>query len=195
MQESNLFKIFLAPLEDSGLQYMVTGAAAAIVYGEPRLTHDIDLVIEMNAKDVQSMAQAFTSDLFYCPPVEVLMEEAKRPLRGHFNVIHHTTGFKADFYVKGKDDLHQWAMAQRKRIELEGLHVWIAPPEYVILRKMEYYREGGSEKHLIDIAGILALSPELVDMQSLMEKIQAHGLEKEWEEVQKRKARSLDQGK
>lgn len=52
---TNLFSVFLFRLENSGLSYMVTGAAAAIVYGEPRLTHDIDLVIEMGQEEARQM--------------------------------------------------------------------------------------------------------------------------------------------
>ncbi|MFC1822572.1 hypothetical protein ACFL9T_07680 [Thermodesulfobacteriota bacterium] len=185
MQETNLFRVFLNRLETSGLQYMVTGAAASIVYGEPRLTHDIDLVIGMKKEDAQQIAHVFPADQFYCPPIEILEEEANRLLRGHFNVIHHATGFKADFYLKGKDELHRWAMAGRRRVELEGLSIWVAPPEYVILRKLEYYREGRSEKHIRDIAGIMALSPEQIDMKTLQEKIEEYGLGREWEVVQR----------
>jgi len=163
---------------------MVTGAAASIVYGEPRLTHDIDLVIEMGAEDAEPLAQAFPSDQYYCPPIEILEEEARRPLRGHFNVIHHQSGFKADFYLKGRDELHRWAMSGRKRVEMAGLSIWVAPPEYVILRKLEYYREGKSEKHLRDIAGMMALSSEQIDLKILLEKIEEYGLRKEWDHVQ-----------
>ena len=164
---------------------MVTGAAAAIVYGQPRLTHDIDLVVEMSAADARKISGAFPDDQFYCPPGEILEEEARRALRGHFNVIHHQSGFKADFYLKGRDELHRWAMEERRRIEFEGLSIWVAPPEYVIVRKLEYYREGRSEKHLRDIAGMLALSSELLNMRALQEKIEEYGLGKEWEEAQK----------
>jgi hypothetical protein len=181
--ETNLFRLFLSPLEKSGFHYMVTGAAASIVYGEPRLTHDIDLVIELHGQDAGRIAQAFPADQFYCPPVEVLEEESKRSQRGHFNVIHLASGFKADFYLKGQDELHRWAMANRRRVKMEGLSIWIAPPEYVIVRKLEYYRQGGSEKHIRDIAGMMAISPEQIDLKILFEKIEEFDLGQEWEKV------------
>ena len=56
----------------------------------------------------------------------------------------------------------------------------LAPPEYVIIRKLEYYREGGSEKHLRDIRSMLALSGEQMDRPSLDEWIQRRGLQTEW---------------
>jgi len=45
MQDHNLFGIYLNILNKNQIQYFVTGSVASIVYGEPRLTHDIDLII------------------------------------------------------------------------------------------------------------------------------------------------------
>ncbi len=42
-REPNLIGLFIAPLNRAGIEYMVTGGLAAIVYGQPRLTLDIDL--------------------------------------------------------------------------------------------------------------------------------------------------------
>lgn len=186
MHRPELFVLFTAPFEDMGLAYMVTGSVASIVYGEPRLTHDIDLVLALNAEDASRLPEAFPLESFYCPPVEVLEVEARRPQRGHFNLIHHETGYKADVYVKGSDPLHAWAFERRQRIDLgEGASLWVAPPEYVIVRKLEYYREGRSEKHLRDIAAILATSPDLVDRRVLAEWIATLGVEKEWHSVER----------
>jgi hypothetical protein len=66
-----------------------------------------------------------------------IRQEALQSLRGHFNIIHHETGFKADFYVTGKDELHHRALQNRRQIKMEGDTIWFAPPEYVILRKLE----------------------------------------------------------
>jgi len=72
MPEANLFHIFTNRLDEMDLRYMVTGAVASILYGEPRLTHDIDLVVEMTKESVNEIAQAFPSDQFYCPPIEII---------------------------------------------------------------------------------------------------------------------------
>ena len=186
MQERNLFLIFVSKLERFNLKYIITGSVASIIYGEPRLTHDIDLVIELNDKNIQNIISAFPQDEFYCPPLEVIKLEAKRPYRGHFNIIHHESGFKADIYLSGKDELHHWAMANKRRYEVENVPIWLAPPEYVILRKLEYYREGKSEKHIFDIKNILEISNEQIDMNQLQTKISAYRLKKEWEIVLQR---------
>jgi hypothetical protein len=109
--------------------------------------------------------------------------EIKRPSRGHFNIIQRETGFKADCYLIGDEELHLWGMSKRKKLDIEGEPVWVAPTEYVILRKLEYFSEGRSEKHLKDIASILAISPDQIDFDQLKEKINVYGLEKEWREA------------
>jgi hypothetical protein len=127
-----------------------------MVYGLPRFTHDLDLVLNIPLAATTEFTALFPLDRFYCPPVEVIITEARRRQRGHFNLIHHETGYKADVYLYGQDELHHWGMPRRHRIMLEsGLGIWVAPPEYVILRKLEYYQEGGSAKHLEDIRGCL----------------------------------------
>ena len=172
--------VFAIRLNQAGVPYVITGAVASIIYGEPRLTNDVDLVVLMRTGDVGNFVQAFPSEEFYCPPPEVLRIEVKRSHRGHFNLIHHESGMKADIYLAGEDELHRWALAHKRGILLEGDQVWVAPPEYVIVRKLEYYREGGSEKHLRDIAGMLALSSEEIDFKQLDGFVQRYGLEKEW---------------
>ncbi len=185
MQEPDLFKIFTNRLNQAGITYFVTGAVASMIYGEPRLTHDIDIVVELTEEGTQGLVQVFPSEEFYCPPVEVIRVESKRSLRGHFNLIHQETGFKADVYLMGEDRLHHWAMSRRRQIKLSGQDFWIAPPEYVILRKLEYYREGKSEKHLRDIASMIELSGDEIDLQELLSKITDYSLEREWEKARK----------
>ena len=159
---------------------MVTGAVASIIYGEPRLTHDLDLVLELKSQDAADVVNVFDLESYYCPPLEAIRLEANRPLRGHFNIIHHDSGFKADIYIVGEDKLHHWAMARRRHIQFEGETFWVAPIEYVILRKLEYFREGGSEKHLRDIKSMLAVSSDLINEPELTQWIQRLNLDEQW---------------
>ncbi|MFO1268255.1 MAG: hypothetical protein U1F67_16655 [Rubrivivax sp.] len=102
-----------------------------------------------------------------------------RPTRGMFNLIHHESQFKADIYVAAHDPLHAWALAHRRRIELDSGPIWLAPPEYVILRKLEYLREGGQDKHVRDIRFMLAMTP--IDRAWVDEATQRLGLGAEWQ--------------
>jgi hypothetical protein len=95
-----------------------------------------------------------------------------------FNLIHHASQFKADIYVAAGDPLHDWALEHRRRIDIFGTGAWIAPPEYVILRKLQFYREGGSDKHLRDIRFILAQT--LIDREFVEMEVARRGLQETW---------------
>ena len=177
------FLIFTRKFNELGLRYMVTGSVAAIYYGEPRMTNDIDVVVYLRPEDVLRIEPAFPQDQFYCPPREILQIEQARGQRGHFNLIHHESGFKADIYLAGIDSLHAWALARRNLAELEGDPIYFAPPEYVILRKLQFYREGKSTKHLRDIHRMTHVLGAEWDTQEILQLIREHGLQTEWQDA------------
>lgn len=174
------FAAFLDPLERLDLPYCVTGSVAASVYGEPRLTADVDVVLLLRARDIPALRKAFPEADYYSPPDESL--RASMASGGMFNLIHHASQFKADIYVAAGDPLHDWALAHRRRIDVVGTGAWIAPPEYVILRKLQFYREGGSDKHLRDIRFMLAATP--IDREYVETEVARRGLQETWRECQ-----------
>lgn len=180
MLEPELFLLFVRPLNRAGIRYVVSGSVAAIFYGEPRLTHDVDFVVFLNPDDIQKLVEVFPATEFYVPPLETMRAETAREHHGHFNLIHRDTGFKADLYPTGRDELNAWAFRGKRPVVFEGETIMLAPPEYVIVRKLEYHREGHSEKHLRDIRAMLAVSGEQLDRADLSEWIQRCGLEAEW---------------
>jgi len=164
MEQIDLFLLFTRPLDHAEVPYMATGSVAAMLYGIPRFTHDLDLILDLRGTPIVEFESYYPSTHFYRPPAEVIRMESRRAQRGHFNLIHHDSGLKADIYLFGKDDLHAWGLERRRRIDLsDGEGIWLAPPEYVLLRKLQYYREGHSEKHLQDIRGMLEVSADLID--------------------------------
>lgn len=183
MPEVELSLVFLRPLNKLGLRYVVSGGVASILYGEPRFTNDVDLVLFLRHDDIHRLAEAFPSPEFYVPPEEVIAVELARPAKGQFNVLHVDTGFKADIYTTGRDDFNAWAFRNSRMLEFKGEMVRVAPPEYVIVRKLEFLREGGSDKHVRDIRSILKVSGEQIDRAALDEWIQLRGVEAEWRKV------------
>jgi len=188
MQQAEIFLLFTAPLQAAQIAYMVSGSVASMVYGEPRLTNDVDIVVAFDTSQAADIERLFPVSDFYCPPAEVIAVETRRPRRGHFNLIHHETGYKADIYTAGSDPLHAWGLQHRRSVEVvAGKSLWIAPPEYVILRKLEYYREGQSEKHLLDIRGMLDVSGDNLDQAFLARQIDQMNLAREWELITARR--------
>lgn len=184
MAEPSRFLVFTRRLEALGARYMVTGSVAAIAYSAPRFTYDIDIVVVLDRAQIARLPEIFPDAEFYLPPLEAIAAEA-REQRGHFNIIHHETGFKADIYLAGGDPLHIWALARARRLDVAGEPLVVAPPEYVIVRKLEFYREGGSQKHLGDIRSMLDTSPDAIDRAELERMIAGRGLQDVWKEIRK----------
>jgi hypothetical protein len=161
--DPDLIGLFIRPLAGLGVPYMVTGGVATVVYGDPRFTRDVDVVLDLAPAAIESIVSAYDPRAYYVPPRETLREEASRTSGGHFNLIHRETALRADVYIAGDDPLHTWAFQHRRRIEAEDTSVWVAPVEYVILRKLEYWSISGSERHLRDCAIMLQVSADLID--------------------------------
>ena len=174
--------LFLERLEAVGAPYMITGATAAILYGQPRVTNDLDVVLDLDDTTRTALLRAFPETEFYVPPESVIRTEQARPQRGHFNLIHLDSGYKADIYLAGTDPLHAWALPLRRRFRwAEDLEIVVAPPEYVVLRKLEFYREGGSTKHSADIRAIREVTG--VDETALAPWLERLGLASLWQEL------------
>jgi len=151
---------FIDPLERSGIPYALVGSVASSIYGEPRATNDLDLVIQIEAKDAERLIEAFPAERFYVPPVEVVLAELARAQGAHLNIIALEAMTKADLYPLPARQ-RAW-FARRRALAVAGRMVWVAAPEAVILHKLIFYREGGGEKHLRDVrAMVAALGPSL----------------------------------
>ncbi|MBW8864623.1 MAG: hypothetical protein JF609_06815 [Verrucomicrobia bacterium] len=162
---------------------MIGGSVAAIFYGEPRFTHDVDMVVFLNETAIRKLPEIFPSSEFYLPPPEVIVTEVAREKRGQFNVIHLASTFKADIYPTGRDEFNAWAFRNKRLIDFKGETLVLAPPEYVIVRKLEYFCEGGSDKHLRDIRAILNVSGQQLNLADLNEWVKRQGVETEWKKV------------
>lgn len=183
MTEASLISLFVRPLNQLRIPYMVTGGVASVVYGEPRFTRDIDLVIALQPGDARRFAGAWSAQAFYVPPVEVIAAESARPAHGHFNVVHHETTMRADVYLPGSDALNAWAFAHVVRRQVDHDEVILAPIEAVILSKLRYYQAGRSDRHLRDIHQMLRVSGDLVDRAELERWAARLGVEGEWRQA------------
>ena len=181
MLEHNLFKIFTDKLNQLKAKYMITGSVASIIYGEPRVTHDIDIIITLPKILIDRILKLFPTEKFYLPPKEIILNEISRESRGHFNIIHHDTGFKADIYLTGNEEFQRWALENVNEIDFYGDKLPIAPPEYVIIKKLEFYKEGRAQKHISDIKAILEQSGDMIDFNKLNNYLLQFALSKEWE--------------
>ena len=168
MQDPELFLLFCRKFSALNIEYLVTGSIASIIYGEPRLTHDIDLVILTHDINYANFSLQFPLDDFYCPPKDVFADQNQKS----FNLIHHETGFKADVYIIQENSFNKWAFTNKNNINIGDEVISIAPIEYVIHNKVKFYAEGRSPKHISDIKGMLYHSEELINWQILNDELE-----------------------
>lgn len=176
-----LLRFAFQTLERLHVPYAVVGSFATGVWGNPRMTRDIDIVVQLHPEQVDAVFSAFPSDEFYVSRAAV-EDAVRRP--GQFNVIHFTSGNKIDFMVVGES---AWANSQinrRRRVKFfEDCEGYVAAPDDVILGKLIYYREGGSDKHLSDIKGIMDRSAAAVDLAYLQESAKSLGVADIWSNI------------
>lgn len=184
MEQADLLRLAVEVLECQQVTYMLVGSLASGVYGEPRLTHDIDIVVDLRFDQVSLLCAAFPAPEFF-----VSLPAAYEAVNhgSQFSVIHPTSGEKIDFLLPRRDGWGRIQLARRRSEEvLPGRSGYTASPDDVILGKMWYYHEGGSEKHLRDIAAILQVSGELVDKEYVAHWAAQLGLTEIWHAVLRR---------
>lgn len=184
MEHSELLRWIVGALEETGIPYLVTGSTATIFYGEPRFTADIDVVVELTAEGVPALLARFPAEEFYADE-----ESTRRAVtrRGQFNIIHPASGLKVDVIVASGDDFDRSRFARARRVHPDASYsAAFASPEDVILRKLLFYREGGSDKHLRDVAGVLKISGQELDRDYLGDWADRLGVADLWSAVQSR---------
>lgn len=185
MRPTDIVSVFAKPLMESGVEWMITGGVAAIVYGEPRFTQDLDVVAALTPDRAAAFAAEFPDDEFYCPPVEVIATEAARDRFGHFNLLHLETDGRADVYIAGEDQLARRGLDQRRMIPIGGQVLPLAAPEYVILHKLRFRQQGATERHLRDVRAMLRVLGTSVDIAQLRRDADAEGLAAQWQEMER----------
>ena len=161
MEVDDLLRIAVEACDVLGVTYLVTGSMASIAYGEPRFTNDIDIVIGLSAQRVDAFCDAFPADQFYLSreAVRIAVRDAFQ-----FNVIHPASGLKIDFIVLTPSEYDRSRVERRRSLPaLDDRDVSFASPEDVIIKKMVYYREGESPKHLRDIGGVIRVQGAKLD--------------------------------
>jgi hypothetical protein len=160
LQQNRAFGGVIDILEAMGIEYVIWGGVAAITYGEPRFTRDMDVLVRLHYNQVDTLAGVLEEDGYYVS-VEAIRDAVDRHF--YFNTIHIETGIKIDFLVAERDPIHVWAFERRQVKDFDEFRqASYMPPESVILTKLQAYRNSGSTRHLDDIEGILRVSgPEL----------------------------------
>lgn len=178
---SEFLRKITAALDINGIPYMLTGSLASSLYGMPRSTNDIDIVIAPTREQLISVMQFFKRMNLY------VEEHALSALmnRGQFNVIDFPRGWKVDLIIRKERDFSHVEFDRRATHEVDGMRLTIAAPEDVILAKMEWAKIGESERQLEDAAGVLRIQRQKLDLAYIERWVKALGLEAQWADLQR----------
>lgn len=173
-----------ATCEELALPYFVTGSVASMAWGESRHTLDVDIVIELASWKVRDFCAAFPPPEYYVSE-EAAMAAARAATQ--FNIVWTSLGVKADIMVFRGAPFDESRLARARRVQLPDVGtIMVSAPEDVILKKLEFFREGGSDKHLRDITSMIRISGDQFDWPYIEAWALRLGVVKEWRMIQER---------
>ena len=150
-EELEVLKELTRRLDAIGIAYMITGSVAANFYAVPRMTRDIDIVVELSDRDIGKFVLAFEKDHYFEP--ETVRQAVKNT--GMFNLIHDQYLFKVDFVVRKETPYRRREFSRRKKISVDGQDLYVVAPEDLILSKLVWAKDSKSEIQLGDVRNLL----------------------------------------
>ena len=161
MSQQELLRAVVRVLDDIGVEYMVTGSVASSLHGEPRATHDIDLVVAMSHAAVKPLTEAFPPPDFYLD--DQAMHSAV-DAGSMFNLIVISDGDKVNFWMLTDEPFDRSRFSRKHREEVFGMSLQVPSPEDTILAKLKWAKAaGGSEKQLLDALRVFELQSAVID--------------------------------
>lgn len=167
-----------------GVSYRIVGSMASMAYSEPRFTNGIDFLVDLKPEHVPGLYAEFLGPDFYLSTSAAY--DAIRQRR-QFNILHIPSGLKVDVIQRKETEFSELDITHGQRLIHQGFYdAWFGSPENVILMKLRYFQEGGSEKHLRDIASVLLVQDQAIDRTYITEWAEKLGVSAEWELVRHR---------
>lgn len=170
--------LIISRLDSIKVPYMLTGSMAMAFYSSPRMTRDVDLVVELNRLAVDRLVELFAGDCY------IETESVRQAVETHsmFNVIHREWALKADFVVRKASEYRAVEFARRQLLEFEGNEVWVVAVEDLILSKLVWSKTSHSALQSRDVRQLLS-SEIALDREYLRKWAQALKVERLLEEA------------
>ena len=149
--ELEVLKVVTGRLAGGGIPYMVTGSIATNFYAVPRMTRDIDIVVELAEEDTGRVVALFQDDFYIDGEAVELAVRAKTM----FNMIQQALVMKVDMIVRKESEYRREEFARKRRVSVEGREFYIAAPEDLILSKLDWAKDTHSEVQLADVRNLL----------------------------------------
>ena len=156
-EELEVLKTVARRLGQAGIAYMVTGSIAGNFYAVPRMTRDIDIVIELSNLNVDKFVKLFEG-AFYLEP-ETIRDAVKN--RRMFNLIEDRFLVKVDFVVRKDEPYRRMEFSRRQRIVLDEDRIYVVTPEDLILSKLYWAKDSESVVQMNDVRNLIESVPKL----------------------------------
>jgi len=166
-------------LDEAKIPYVISGSIAANYYTVPRMTRDLDVVVEMQESDVKNFVRLFQEDFFV--DEDMVRTEVKK--KGMFNLIQSAYIIKIDFILRKESDWQVMVFARRQKVQIDDMSIWLISPEDLILAKLLWAKDSASEMQLNDVRNLLQ-SAERLDGAYIKQWMAALGLQEVYQKVQ-----------
>jgi len=156
-EQLEFMKLIAFRLDSASIPYMMTGSMAMAIYSMPRMTRDIDLVVEVTPIDVDKIINIFSEDCYI--DQDSVMQAVST--HGMFNIIHNNWMVKADFIIRKNEDYRKEEFARRQKINIEDMAISVVAAEDLILSKLIWGKRSQSELQLRDVCQMVSTVPDL----------------------------------
>ncbi|MDZ4654797.1 MAG: hypothetical protein U1F44_02820 [Coriobacteriia bacterium] len=161
MSQAQLLIDATRALDAAGVGYLLTGSIASSLQGEPRASHDVDIVIEVDVRVIVALASAFGTDRYF---FDEIAAAAALDDRGMFNLIDTRSGDKVDFWMLTEHPFDRSRFDRRVTTQAFGARLCVSSPEDTILQKLRWAdASGGSERHVWDALGVYEVNHGVLD--------------------------------
>jgi predicted nucleotidyltransferase len=189
MSQQELLKKVIQILDETEIEYMITGSIASSLQGEPRSTHDIDIIISIRKSIVNKLVEFFPTPDFYLDKNNILDAIDRQ---GMFNLIDIKEGDKVDFWMLTDEPFDQSRFSRKYVEEITGIKIQVSSPEDTILAKLRWAKlSGGSEKQFTDALRIYEVQYIKLDMDYLEYWVKNLSIEALWEQL-RNEAQTID---
>lgn len=182
MGPGEVLRSIVPKLEQSDIQYMVTGSIAASYYGLARATYDLDIVISSTPEKLKDLISLLPKEEYYAVLQDAL--DAWRH-QSMFNVLDTARGWKIDFILQKSAPFHREAFQRRKAVTYEEVPTCFISGEDLILSKLEWSKMSESERQIKDVVVVLEKRRHALDRAYIEKWIHELGLEAQWNEARR----------